>query len=547
MNRPSAEKEPQLSLNFSSEMSDLQKALHCLFHCKVIAQFFLLFILFFSLFGLLLINLNELSSLTILLASALFVISFVMLVLASNTIWNNYIKPINELEYWGQRIRSGDLKYKMPVPKSGELAHVTEDLNDLGTMMYHLALDTDKQLQQHTEYTEQKTQSLSILYDIAASINTSIDLNDLLRRFLHTLTQILDAKAGAVRLLNNQNQMELVASIGFDKELIKKEKILPAESCICGITETNDKLIFQDSLLPCGKRVGHEFFDDNVGLLVVPLQYQSKTLGVYNLFVKENFQSKHQDYIELFTSIGKHLGMAIAKARLDEESNKLSIMQERNRISYELHDSLAQTLASIRLQVRVLDEVLHSEDEKTIWQQLEKIESTVDEANTELRSLIGHFQAPIRKQALAPAIQNIVKRFRAESDIHIFFQSTIKKELHLADEKHLEVCRIVQEALNNIRKHSQANVARIMVQLKSPNILHMIIEDDGVGLPEHFESTKPGEKIGLTSMNDRAKRMNAAFSIDSEPGEGTQIILDVDLNTPNETQSVNIDSNFQLS
>ncbi|MBL7002420.1 MAG: GAF domain-containing protein [Gammaproteobacteria bacterium] len=537
----------QLPLNFNIEMSDMKRVFYCLFRCRLVSHIFLIFVIFAALFTTLLFTSETLSDHIKLISSALFLTALIVLLFTSRLIWINYIKPIHELETWSQKLRSGELNYKMPVPKYGELTSVSEDLNDLGTMLNHLAKDTDKQLQEHTQYTEQKTQSLTILYDIAASINTSNDLNDLLKRFLNTLTQILNAQAGAVRLLNSNKQMELVASLGFDDDLIEKEKIIPADSCICGLSEVTDTVTFLENLLPCGERVGHKFFTDNISLLVVPLKYQGKTLGVYNLFVNSSQDIRTHDYIELFTSIGNHLGMAIAKARLDEESNNLSIIKERNRISYELHDSLAQTLASIRFQVRVLDEILHQDDEASTWQQLEKIESTVDEANSELRGLIAHFQAPIRKQALVPAVKDIVKRFRAESDIHIFFQYTLVESLTLDDEKHLEVTRIMQEALTNIRKHSHASVARIMMQVKNNNHLNILIEDDGVGIPDTMEKAKPGTQIGLTSMKDRAKRIKATLTFEAEADEGTQLILDVNLTSQSTQQSVNIDTTFQLT
>lgn len=539
----------QLSFRFLPEISSFKRALSCIFRCRAIAFLTLLGISLLAIFSSTLWLPLIQADIRGLIYNVLFIFSFSSLFITFYLIWIDLLKPVLNIEVWSQQMRSGHLDYKMNVHRYGEITRLSEDLNDLGTMMYHLAKDTEEQLHQHTQHTEQKTQSLGILYDVAASINISSSLEDLLKRFLKTLTEVIHANAGAVRLLNVDDRMELVASIGFDDELIEKERLLPAESCICGKIENCDELIFQESVLPCGKTVGHQFFGEEQGLIVVPLQYQSKILGVYNLFVKKDiFDSKNtDDYRELFTSIGRHLGMAIAKARLDEESNKLSIMQERNRISYELHDSLAQTLASIRLQVRVLDEILHQDDEETTWQQLERIENTVDEANTELRSLIAHFQAPIRKQALIPAVQDIVKRFRTESDIHIFFQHTINEPLNLSDKHHLEVVRIIQEALNNIRKHSQANVARIMIRVRVNNRLQILIEDDGTGLTQNT-NPKPGEQIGLNSMKERASRIKADFILESDPGEGTRIILEFDLQkAQSEQPSVKIETAFNLT
>ncbi len=537
----------QMSFRFMPEISGLRRALRCIFRCRAFGA---LAMLGLSLIGLAIIDLGFPQS-PPLLQQLLFLLIALSLGLGFYWIWTDLLKPVLDIEEWSQQMRSGHLDYKMTVARHGELSRLTSDLNDLGTMMHHLARDTEEQLQHYTAHTEQKTQSLSILYDVAASINISSSLEDLLKRFLKTLTDVIHADAGAVRLVNENGELELVASIGFDDRLIEMEKLLPAETCVCGQVDQCDELVYQDSMLPCGETVHHPFFGHDLGLIVVPLQYQGSTLGVYNLFVRKDiYDSKNNsDYRELFTSIGRHLGMAIAKARLDEESTKLSIMQERNRLSYELHDSLAQTLTSIRFQVRVLDEILHQDDEATLWQQLERIENTVDEANTELRSLIAHFQAPIRKQALIPAVQEIVKRFRTESDIHIFFQHTIEQPLNLSDTYHLEVIRIITEALNNIRKHSEANVARIMIRKRGDGRrLQILIEDDGVGLKPSVAEARPGEQIGLNSMRERASRLKADFTLESDPGEGTRIILEFDLEQArNPEPSVKIETSFNLT
>jgi two-component system, NarL family, nitrate/nitrite sensor histidine kinase NarX len=545
-----SESSVQLSLRFLPELTALQRTLKCVVHCRAVTMLFLLGISLISLFASVAILPPDVSATGSILFNLFIILSFILLIISIYLVWIDLLKPVLNIEVWSQQMRSGHLDHKIETPQHGELGKLSEDLNDLGTMMYHLARDTEEQLIQHTKHTEQKTQSLSILYDVAASINVSNSLEDLLKRFLKTLTEVIHANAGAVRLLNQDNKMELVASIGFDNELIALEKILPAESCVCGRVDSCNDLVYQDTLLPCSKNVHHKFFGMDQGLIVVPLQYQGNMLGVFNLFVHNDiFESKNtDDFRELFTSIGRHLGMAIAKAKLDEESTKLSIMKERNRLSYELHDSLAQTLASIRFQVRVLDEILHQDDEASTWQQLERIENTVDEANTELRSLIAHFQAPIRKQALIPAVQEIVKRFRTESDIHIFFQHTISDPVKLSDKHHLEVIRIIQEALNNIRKHSEANVARIMIRQPSADRLQILIEDDGIGLSETNENAKPGEQIGLNSMKERASRIKADFVLESDPGEGTRIILEFNLSkSQSKPPSINIESFFNLN
>lgn len=461
--------------------------------------------------------------------------------------WIDYIKPLLDIEAWVQQMRSGELDSKVSVPRKGQIAELAVDLNDFGTMINNLSRDTEQQLIKYTEYTEQKNLSLKILYDVASTINSSLNLSELLEHFLTTMTRVIGAEAGSVRLLNAQSQMELVASIGIEDDLLQSERSLPGKNCACSLNRQFDGFIYENSLALCNQHIEHRFFKQKLGLIVVPLQYQGDTLGIFNLFIQPASYQENDDYRELFTSIGKHLGMAIAKARLDEESHKLSIMQERNRLSYELHDSLAQTLTSIRFQIRILDDILQQRNEYDSWQHLERIENTVEEANTELRSLIAHFQAPVSNQPVIDAMKDLIKRFRSESNIPIFFQHNIDQPIQFSDRVHLEVMRIVQEALHNLRKHSEASVARVMVRELDGSRIQILIEDDGVGIEPSSEKILPGQQIGLKSMRERASRIKAKFTLDSDPGEGTRVILEIDLEAKAPEDIVTIETSLDQS
>lgn len=438
----------------------------------------------------------------------------------------HYISPLLELKEWVFRMRGGALGSRLPERGSREFRELAHDLNSLGEMLQSLSKDTELQLQTYTEHTNRKTRSLTILYDIAASINVARDLDDLLFRCLSTLTEAVDARAGAVRLLTRDGQMRMVASVGLDDEIVERERVLPAQNCLCGKAVVKDGVMVQDDMAPCDRRVGRPFFDDDRhSMFVVPLQYRGQTLGVYNLYVAERDAFLKSDMSELLTSIGRHLGMAIDKARLDEEANRLSIMEERTRIAHELHDSLAQTLTSVRFQIRVFDETLHQGDEAIIWQQLERIETSIEEANTELRELIAHFRAPIDKRGLIPSIEQTVDRFRSECpDVHVFLQKEWP-DRPLPAEVEIQVLRVVQEALANVRKHGQANTVRVMMRGDKAGNYTVLVEDDGVGMQELARREKTGEHVGLSIMEDRARKIGGTLQIESEPGEGVRVVL----------------------
>jgi two-component system nitrate/nitrite sensor histidine kinase NarX len=199
-------------------------------------------------------------------------------------------------------------------------------------------------------------------------------------------------------------------------------------------------------------------------------------------------------------------------------------MEERTRLANELHDSLAQSLASLRFQVRVLDETLHSGKESALWQELEIIENSIDEAYTELRELIAHFRAPMDKRGLIPAIEQAVERFRRNSDIRAFLQLEWDNT-KLPAEIEIQVLRIVQEALANIRKHSEANAVRVLMRASKDKRCMVMVEDDGIGIQNKVMEGGPGEHLGLNILQERAARIGGDLKIESEPGEGTRIIL----------------------
>lgn len=457
-------------------------------------------------------------------------------------IQHNLLQPLTTLRDWAQTMRKGNLGARLPLIGSKDFDELVKDINTLSDALQNLSQDMQSQVRKQTRHIERKTHSLEIVYDVAASINNSRDLEDLLTRFLHTLKDVVHARAAVVRLITDDNQMRLVSSIGLDDDLMKREQVIPSDSCLCGSAYRDGTVLFQKNITQCDKIIGRSFFNnDNIGMIAVPLQYRDKTLGVYNLFVDNNDFAEQEEMVDLLTSIGRHLGMAIDKARSDDESNRLSIMEERTRLAHELHDSLAQTLASLRFQVRVLDETLRQGQEQASWYELEKIENNLDEAYLELRELITHFRAPIGKHGLVPAVEHLAERFRNQSDISIFLQKEWNV-LQLPAGIEVQALRIIQEALNNIRKHSQAHTVRVIMRSDVQGDCRILIEDDGVGMNLRPESDRTsGDHLGLSIMEERAKRIGGTVRIESEPGEGTRILLHFHYPEVSSNSSVNVD------
>jgi two-component system nitrate/nitrite sensor histidine kinase NarX len=368
--------------------------------------------------------------------------------------------------------------------------------------------------------------SLQILYEVVSSINTAHGLDDLLTRFLFALKRVTRARAAAIWAAYTPNRIELAASSGLDESLVLPDR-LDIRRSLYERAMTEGKIWVDATLEKYEKIAGRPFFErSNIGLVSVPMRYRGRIIGVINLFLERSVISQVDSLKPLLTSIGHHLSIAIERSRNDEESRQHLINEERTRIAHELHDSLAQSLASIRYQVRVLDETMHQGDESTTWQQLERIENSLDEANTELRELIANFRAPVSMRSLIGAIEQIVSQFRNETRIKTYLQKEWSED-KLGEDTEIQILRIIQEALWNIRKHSQAKTVRIMLRHGYNDSYHILIEDDGIGISTQVYGAS-GEHVGLAIMRERAERIGGTLRVESESGEGTRVVLEFD-------------------
>ncbi len=455
-------------------------------------------------------------------------IGLLLLLLLLYWIWREFNRFGNDLSEWADHLLKGELSSRMELYSSRcPSLSIRQHINRISDDYEALALVQQKRLLRQTEYIKQKKHYLSVLYEVASCINQSQNLEDLLQQFLYTLTGVVKAEAATVRLLDNNNQMFLVASIGLSDDVIAKEDTLPLPSCLCGKAAIDGKIQVRADVRVCGKLIGEQFFDsDNIEMLAIPLQYRGKTLGVYNLFVRRENHKEMEGEHELLVSIGQHLGMAIEKASVEDDARLLSIIKERTRMAHELHDSLAQTLASLRYKIRLFDDTMNVGDESAIWEELEGLENGIDDAYLELRSLITHFRAPVDGKGVVRSVERVIERFRRDTKMDMFFYHNWELG-DLPRDTEIEVVRIVQESLANIRKHSQAETVRVLMRSSIKGDCSVLIEDDGIGISDdrHQPNEKAGEHLGLSIMQERAERINGEIHFESEEEGGTLVQL----------------------
>ncbi len=442
-------------------------------------------------------------------------------------LWKNLLEPLNWLEQSVGRVCQGEPGASFDPQDVGTLKGLAEDIGSLSDELNDLYEDMDNRVARQTRRLAQKTASLKILYEVAASVNHADDLTQLLIRYLRSLKDMVNGLAATVRLRESDGRYRLLASIDTEGELLLEHELLPVPLCVCGrALVPGDILCEQQDTRGCSLQNRCSMYGaDQVELVEVPIEYHDQELGRYHIYVEKPGIAEREDVLELLDSIGNHLGMAVAKQRSDAEARRLSIIDERNHLAHELHDSLAQTLASLRFQVRMLQETLQAGDaDAEAIADTQRVRNSLDEAHTELRELLDGFRAPIDQRGLVPALEKLCAHFRQETGLAIFFQLDCR-QIQLSAGEEMQMLRVAQESLANIRKHAKAHTVRILLRCRAPGTYMLLIEDDGVGFERSPLGGKPGEHIGLSIMEERARRIGAELRIESEAGEGTRVEL----------------------
>lgn len=390
---------------------------------------------------------------------------------------------LQEITDWASSIRQGDFSSRLKLSDQ-KFSSAEEDINRLAEWLESLAIESQHEIDHREQLIQSQSDTLKLVYDITAGLNKTYDAKGFISQYLPTLKELSGSHLADAYLHDDEGNESLLASLK-DEVNIKRTD----ENC-----------------------------------MVVPLSVKDRLYGEYRLYMDQPVTSLSASTRELLSNIGMNLGMALEKQKQEQDSMMLGRMAERTAFAHELHDSMAQTLASLRFQVRILDELLQDVTKSRVWVQMETVEKLVDLAHQELRSLIGQFRAPIETGNLSGGIKKVLARFRTESGIPVFFQNQCENQ-EFPEEVQIAIIRIAQESLKNICKHSQAETVRILIRPLFNECVLMLIEDDGVGFEFIPEREHPGMHIGLSVMQERAKHIHGELDIESEKGEGTRIML----------------------
>ena len=383
-----------------------------------------------------------------------------------------------------------------------------------------IALNNQKK---QTSNSQQHHKAQEILYNITSTVSHGRELKELLTLFCKKTYEELEAANVSVWLITENDWLEFISGSGIDPTVVSQPRRVKITNELAETLINNDIIHDNEHVTRLAEILQCDVSDDDRSYYL-PLHSKKSTLGVIRIKLNHKPLGRQSDLYELFTTLAIQLCNSIEKAKQDQESRRMIIMQERSLIANELHDSLAQTLASLRFQVRVLDETLQPTSEFQSIRGIEQVENSLDEAYSDLRELIAHCRTPIDKQGLIPAVEKLISRLRKDSGVHVLLQQEWENS-DLPPNLEMHIFRIVQEALNNIRKHSNAHNVRLMFRCDENGNHHILIENDGLGFEAPNISDHPGKHVGLSIMRERANYLGGDLRIESEPDEGTRLEL----------------------
>ncbi len=384
-----------------------------------------------------------------------------------------------------------------------------------GLVIFRFIDDMQRQLRRQNE-------ELLALHGAGIDVVSDLALEGVLKRVVEHARQLLGAKYGALSVIDDKGRIEAFVTSGITPEQRAAIGPPPVGHGVLGEVLYERHNLRLEDLTKHPRSIG---FPPNHppmrSLLAVPIACKGPFKG--NLYLAEKvaggtFSADNEETLERFAA---QAAIAIDNAHLHAQVGDLAVAQERIRIAHEMHDGLAQVLAYVSTKVQAANEYLRRGKSEEAKLQLRELADAAREAYTDVReSIIGLRTMPTAERSLEDALREFFDQWREQSGVAVEF--SIDPDLRLRPAVELQVIRIIQEALTNVRKHARAANARIGVRRERENLC-VAIADDGNGFDPSQRLRGQFPRLGLTTMRERAEGIGGTLAIDSAPGRGTTV------------------------
>jgi len=429
------------------------------------------------------------------------------------------LDPLRRLGQGIAAIRGGDFRTRVQLAGNDEFGELSAGFNAMAERLETLYGDLEHKVEEKTARLEVKRERLAALYEMSAFVAQAETLDDLARGFAAKMRRIAAADAVAVRWSDEDNEHHLLlAHDGLPDAMVTDEQCLASGACHCGQPAAGGHA----RVVPIRNAdvgLGHCAKAGFANVVVVPVVLHHRLRGEIDVLYRGDVELQEEER-SLVETLASHLAGGIESLRAAAAEKEAAVASERSLLAQELHDSIAQSLAFLKMQVGLLRDALRRGDPDATDRTLGEIDAGVRESYGDVRELLVHFRTRTSAEDIEPALRTTLAKFEHQTGLPV----ELGIEGHgvpLPPDVQVQVLHIVQEALSNVRKHAHATSVGVRVR-QAPDWTFEV-RDDGCG----FDAARPsGEShVGLRIMRERAARIGARLRVDSAQGKGTAVVL----------------------
>jgi two-component system nitrate/nitrite sensor histidine kinase NarX len=431
------------------------------------------------------------------------------------------LEPVGQLKQAIEKIQLGDFEARVERVSSDEFGTLADGFNGMAEHLQSMYKNLEGKVSEKTFLLQEKSERLESLYEVTNLVAKATSLDALAQDFTKSMAKISRADGVALRWSNQGGQRHLMlAAHGLPAAMVDAEQCIYSGDCHCGAAVVGATLnvipIRELSPAPmthCTK-AGFET------LVTIPVRLHEHVMGEVDLFfhARTSPTPSERSLLEALTS---HLASGMENLRLNSLEKEAAVSQERHLLARELHDSIAQSLAFLKIQVQLMRDAIKTCDAPEVAKILEEIDAGVKESYGDVRELLLHFRTRTNTEDIEPALATTLQKFALQSGVKTAL--TMQGQgLPLAPDVQIQVLHIVQEALSNVRKHARASQAWLDVQ-QQPT-WRFEVRDDGIGFNPETDQIDETH-VGMRIMTERAQRVGASIEVISTPSRGSPVIL----------------------
>jgi signal transduction histidine kinase len=371
---------------------------------------------------------------------------------------------------------------------------------------------------------------LLALHGAGLDVTAELSLDAVLNKVVERARTLVGARYGALSVVNDDGSIQTFLTSGVTAEERAKIGPPPVGHGLLGVVlHEGERLRLPDIAhdpRSYGFPVNHPVMHS---LLAVPVTCKGPFVG--NLYLSEKAHSGEftPDDEETLERFAVQAAIAIDNAHLHRQVADLAVSQERLRIAHEMHDGIAQILGYVNTKVQAATEYIRRGKTDEGLEQLRQLAEAAREAYSDVReSIVDLRTLPESTRSFQDVLQEYIDRWQEQTGISA--RLTVDPDIILPPGNELQLIRIIQESLTNVRKHSRATSASVDVR-RGDGKLRLAVTDNGVGFLQGTLNRSVFPRFGLATMRERAESIGAAFRVESAPGDGTSVCVDIPLST----------------